>query len=283
MKFKLKKFIGNFPILVKSVRFARRIKPVWRETSLSLEQEARYQDRLVSRQQVIDEYLASSPVKKLQVGAGTNFLRGWLNTDYEPITDGVIFLDARQPFPFKDGVFDYVFSEHMLEHIPYKEGIFMMKELFRVLKPGGKVRIATPDIEKIVGLYSMNKTEEQDQYIEWKATEHMGLYSPQKSKLQERRSEWDIDYEHIRQYYPDPKADGVCFIVNQFFRGYGHQFLYDLNSLRAIMLEAGFENIHPCEPGQSGDEHLRGVESHAKLIGDSMNDFETMVVEGDRK
>jgi hypothetical protein len=41
----------------------------------------------------------------------------------------------------------------------------------------GPPQIATPNIEKIVGLYSMNKTVEQYQYIEWKATEHGSLFT----------------------------------------------------------------------------------------------------------
>ncbi len=45
--------------------------------------------------------------------------------------------------PFKDGYFDVVFSKSVIEHFYYPEKIF--KEVFRVLKPGGKVITLTPD------------------------------------------------------------------------------------------------------------------------------------------
>jgi SAM-dependent methyltransferase len=283
MKSKAYKYFRKFPFLVKIIRFARQISPMWRNISNDYEQEARFEKILVHRQKVIEEYLTSNSIKKLQVGAGRNPLPGWLNTDYEPTANSIIFLDATTPFPFNDAAFDYVFSEHMIEHISYLEGIIMMKEVFRVLKPGGKVRIATPDINYIVGLFSLNKTREQHQYIEYVLTEYMGLYSPSKSKLHGRRPEYDIDFEHVRRYYPNVNEDGVCFIVNQFFRGFGHQFLYDEHSLGAIMKEAGFENICRYKPKESDDINLQGIESHGSLIGEMMSDFETMVLEGSHR
>jgi SAM-dependent methyltransferase len=195
------------------------------------------------------------------------------------MSDQVIFLDATKRFPFDSNVLDYVFSEHMIEHISYKQGIAMMREIYRVLKPGGKVRIATPDIEKIVGLLLPQKTVDQKHYIKWKAVDYMGLYSPEPSQLQKRREEWDIDFRHIQHYYPNVEADGACFIVNNFFRGYGHQFLYDIRSLMAITKEAGFIEPRIFKPNESDDIHLSHLESHANLIGNDMNNFETMVLQ----
>jgi SAM-dependent methyltransferase len=279
----VKKIIRHFPFIRKITRFAQQIRPTWRAVSLSCEQEALAEDLLYKRQRTIDEYVASHTIRKLQIGAGTNPLPGWLNTDLEPTTEDVLLLDATKPLSFGDAIFDYVFSEHMIEHITYQDGLLMMKEVFRVLKPDGKVRIATPDAIKIVGLFSKNKSEEQKEYIQMVVTEIMGLYSPQRSELQKRRPEWDIDCEHIRKYFPNIAEDGVCFIVNQLFRGFGHKYLYDENSMLALMLEAGFTNIQCYHPGASDDPHLQGIESHGELIGEKLNDFETMVFEGDRK
>jgi SAM-dependent methyltransferase len=283
MKSTVKKGFRRFPFIRKITRFVLQIRPSWRAISLTYEQEALDEDLLCERQRTIDEYIASHTIRKLQIGAGTNPLPGWLNTDLEPTTKDVLLLDATEQLPFGDAIFDYVFSEHMIEHINYQDGLFMMKEVFRVLKPDGKIRIATPDVKKIFGLFSMNKTEEQKEYIQTVVTENMGLYSSQRSELQQRRPEWDINCEHIRKYYPNIAEDGVCFIVNQFFRGFGHKYLYDENSMLALMLEAGFTNIQRYHPGASDDANLQGIESHGELIGEKLNDFETMVFEGDRK
>ncbi|HZP45402.1 MAG TPA: glycosyltransferase [Candidatus Binataceae bacterium] len=45
--------------------------------------------------------------------------------------------------PFRDGVFDCVISSQVIEHIPYDELLF--RELWRVLEPGGRLIIGTPD------------------------------------------------------------------------------------------------------------------------------------------
>jgi predicted SAM-dependent methyltransferase len=55
-------------------------------------------------------------------------------------------------------VFDYVFSEHMIEHVSYAEGLLMLRECLRVLKPGGRIRIATPSLEVLLDLYKPSKT-----------------------------------------------------------------------------------------------------------------------------
>ena len=80
-----------------------------------------------TRAGAIGRYLASHEVRKLQVGAGQFPTPGWLNTDLDPTVsrraspDGprVVFLDATRRFPFADHTFDYAFSEHVIEHVPY--------------------------------------------------------------------------------------------------------------------------------------------------------------------
>src|SRR5688500_20185435 len=66
---------------------------------------------------VLQEYLAKHRVHKLHIGAGDGALAGWLNTDIDPGADDIFFLDVTKPFPFAGNMFDYVYSEHMIEHI----------------------------------------------------------------------------------------------------------------------------------------------------------------------
>jgi hypothetical protein len=84
-------------------------------------------------------YLKSNQVKKLQIGAGPIALPGWLGTDLRPTSERVAFLDATRPFPFDDNTFDYIHSEHMIEHII---GRGVLPRVQRILNL--KVRIATP-------------------------------------------------------------------------------------------------------------------------------------------
>src|SRR5262245_36586564 len=119
---------------------------------------------------LVAAYLEGSRTRKLQIGCGANLLQGWLNADFEPAAEGVIFVDARQRLPFVDATFDYVFSEHMLEHIDYLDGRVMLAECCRVLRPGGRLRIATPDLRFLIELYTPQKSDLQRRYMTWAAS-----------------------------------------------------------------------------------------------------------------
>ncbi len=107
----------------------------------------------------------------------------------------------------------------------------------------------------------------------------MSLYQAEKSILQRRRPEWDIDQVQIQRFYPDSQVDPAPFVVNNFFRGFGHKFLHTEHTIRALLGEAGFHEIVACSPGSSSDIQLCGLEAHDKLIGKNMNLYESMVFE----
>lgn len=84
----------------------------------------------------------------LHIGAGYRSIEGWLNTDYQYSNNSnIYFLDATKEFPFATSKFEFVFSEHMIEHISRPEAAFMLTEVYRVLKPGGVLRIVTRDLK----------------------------------------------------------------------------------------------------------------------------------------
>jgi predicted SAM-dependent methyltransferase len=209
---------------------------------------------LLTRSKLLNAYATSHQVRKLQIGTGSNFLKGWLNTDYCPLSPEVAFLDAAKPFPFQDATFDYVFSEHLIEHLTYPDGLNMLREANRVLKPGGKIRIATPNLENLISLYAPEKTEFQKRYIQWTT---------------------DVWLPEIGQY-------GECFVMNNFFRNWGHVFIYDSRTLQLAMKEAGFTDFNCYPVAESDDESLRGLEFHGEIIGVEINQFETMVLEAVR-
>jgi SAM-dependent methyltransferase len=276
----VKRTLKRVGFLVIAAGVWREVRPLWSKKKTEYHIRKDLERTLRSRQEIIRTYLVDHEITKLQIGAGTNPLEGWLNSDLEPISDDIIFIDAREEIPFENQVIDYIFSEHMIEHMNYKDGLFMLRECYRIMRPGGKIRIATPDVEKIIGLFNPQKTTMQKQYLEWNAKVSIGLYSPEKTELQKRRPEWDLDPIHINRFFPDASQDSACFVVNNFFRSYGHQFLYDTKTLTGAVNEAGFIEVKTCLPGESSDINLRGLESHHRLIGDEMNQFETMVLEG---
>lgn len=202
---------------------------------------------------IVDAYLQSHPVRKVQLGAGTNNKEGWLNTDIEPLS-GQAFLDATERFPFPDQSVHYIASEHVFEHISYKQGLGMLKESFRVLAPGGKVRVATPDLDRFVALFKEAKTPEQQKYLLAKTEWH----------------EWPST------------PDQECYILNLVLREWGHQFVYTPKLLKAGLEAAGFKDIRRYEPGVSDDPVLQRAEIRAFSNIKDVNSYETMVFEATR-
>ena len=210
------------------------------------------------RQESIRRYLDTHAVRKLQIGAGPNALAGWLNADFTPRRPSDIFMDATRPFPLPSDSFDFVFSEHMIEHVQFAQGRHMIAECYRVLKAGGRIRIATPNLEQIVGLRTGMPSEAQRQYVRWAIENHAsgGLAT-------------DVRENGYRPVH----------VINNFFWEFGHYFVYDRETLVATLSAAGFLDAVEWTPGDSAVPDLCGLESHGALIGEQYNRFETMVVE----
>ena len=206
-----------------------------------------------ARRHAIRDYTRSHRIRKLHIGAGRNILAGWLNTDISLNHASVIYLDATARFPFDDATFDYILAEHMIEHLDYQAGQLMLRECNRVLKPGGRVRFATPDLQVLLALHSKTKSDLQIQYIDWL----------------------------VRRIMPDVRECADVFVINNAFRAWGHQFLYDQSTLEHALRSQGFLDLAFFKPGASDDPVLCDLESHGREIqAEDINQFETMVIEG---
>lgn len=78
-----------------------------------------------------------------------------------------------------------------------------------------------------------------------------------------RLSTPNLDWVMTTQYRldaADPIAD--CFSINKAFRGWGHQFLYNEQTLRAALRDAGFADVAAHTYGGSDHPELRGLEHH---------------------
>lgn len=109
-------------------------------------------------------------MKYLNLGCGHYFSNDvrWTNIDFVSTGAGVIAHNLLQGIPAQDGSFDAVYHSHVLEHFTKADGFNFIKECHRVLKPGGIIRIAIPDLERIAKLYlsfleqgMTNETDEQ--------------------------------------------------------------------------------------------------------------------------
>jgi SAM-dependent methyltransferase len=92
---------------------------------------------------------------KVQIGAGDDIRAGWVNIDLalrvppgfraeaDPHTK-LINYDLRRGLPLPAGSCDYIYSSHFLEHLELEDGIRLMEDCHRALRPGGVFRAALP-------------------------------------------------------------------------------------------------------------------------------------------
>jgi SAM-dependent methyltransferase len=122
--------------------------------------------------------------RKLQLGSFDHAPEGWLNTDITPhllvarvpglpwllhkagvLSDeryashrsgafrSLRYLDLSRPFRFKDDTFEAVLATHVLEHLHPDVAERCLRETYRVLRPGGVLRVAVPDLDAMVAGY----------------------------------------------------------------------------------------------------------------------------------
>jgi len=198
------------------------------------------------------KYLAQPGPHCLEIGAGWNGRPGWLATDLNPPPKlPCIRLDATKSFEIPSESFDFVYSEHMIEHVSFEDGRNMLEECNRILKPSGVIRIVTPSLgflTRVVG--------------------------PDRGLLEERYRDWSVT-----TWVPEAPQVTNAFFLNNFVRQWGHMFIYDRETLALVLRLSGFNPVVSCELNDSKHPVLRGLANVGK-IPPGFLDLESMVLEG---
>lgn len=154
---------------------------------------------------------------QLHIGSGPYNLAGWINLDIFPAQ---LSTNVLWGLPFTNGQCRYVFLSHLLEHLFYPtDAMALLQEIYRILQPGGVVRIVVPDIEQCIRAYQENNKEFFQQRVE-----HWGAGDGNATRL-----------EHFLSYAgagPDP-----AWLFE------AHKFGYDFETLERALQRAGFKTI----------------------------------------
>jgi predicted SAM-dependent methyltransferase len=193
-------------------------------------------------------YLGLTTEPKLHLGAGPVRLPGWLNTD---LISGEIQLDAGRRLPLPDSAFAFAFAEHLIEHLTPRVGRRMLSEVHRILRPGGVLRMTTPDLRKVIAIY-------EDR-------------NPEVSRA---------DYARFLEGVTGKRYERACQVLNDYLRLWGHRYVYDQEELVALLRGAGFDTVERKQPGESAHDALRGIEHHGGA--DWVNRAEAMCFEATR-
>jgi predicted SAM-dependent methyltransferase len=179
--------------------------------------------------------IGRSDTVKLNVGCGTDYKKGWVNIDNNSdnnIEKLDLNWDLRNPLPFDDNSVDFIFNEHFVEHLTVEEAQKTLSDFKRVLKPGGVMRVAMPDLETAIEQYKDPK---------WKERPYIKRF-----KLE----------------FVQTKAE----LLNMGFRWWGHKWFYDWEELERRLKEVGFEKIKRAKHSKSKNLELRNLETRDESI-----------------
>ncbi|MFL5328623.1 MAG: class I SAM-dependent methyltransferase [Gemmataceae bacterium] len=165
-----------------------------------------------------------SEVKRLNWGCGRSSAPGWINSDRNPLSGVDIVADILEGgLPLADESMDYVVSIHALEEVPIPDLVPVLRELRRVLKTGGRLRLVLPDLDRGIRAYQNNKR----------------------------------DYFLIPD--EDAKSIGSKFIMQLLWYGYSRS-LFTGDFLEELLQKAGFREIFHCGYQQTSGPNPEIVE-----------------------
>ena len=101
-------------------------------------------------------------MKVLNLGCGNSIINSWVNVDISPLADNVKKMNFLNGLNFSNESFDVVYMSHVLEHIPIEDVLNVSSEIYRVLRPGGILRIVVPNLEAIAQEYLQELQLERD-------------------------------------------------------------------------------------------------------------------------
>jgi Methyltransferase domain len=94
-----------------------------------------------------------SELRRLNWGCGSHVLPGWINADIKEAPEVDLVADIREGLPLAADSIEYAVSVHALPELRYDEVVPALRELRRVLKPGGVLRLVLPDLQKAIDAY----------------------------------------------------------------------------------------------------------------------------------
>ena len=89
----------------------------------------------------------------LACGSKVSAQGNWTNIDFSSPIKGVMEMNILKRLNFPDNSFSVVYSAQFIEHLTLEQAENVLNEVNRVLKPGGVLRLVTPDLEELTNSY----------------------------------------------------------------------------------------------------------------------------------
>lgn len=196
----------------------------------------------------------SSQDTRLNLGCGAVAPEGWVNVDgalgarlaripglraanrwlrlFELDWDSSIYIaNLSRRLPWADQSVDVVYSSHTLEHLTREAGVRLLQECFRILRPGGIIRVIVPDLANTVEEYNSGYLQ-ANEFIE-----ALGVL-----------------VAHSENWLKDRFGR---------FVSYPHKCMYDQPTLVRVLEKTGYR-VRPMRPFESEIHDIRSVELAAR-------------------
>ncbi len=155
--------------------------------------------------------------------------------------------DLTQAFPIAGQSFSWGYSEHFIEHVALKDAINWLREMRRLIVPGGLLRVTTPDLKKYIDGYADP------------AQRFFDLHRKELEKIE------------VDKAWVSPRR---AWMVNQIFQYYGHQWIYDFEEVVHAASAAGFN------PDRIAQKEFRsGAREEVSMLDSDMRRDESLYVE----
>jgi SAM-dependent methyltransferase len=160
---------------------------------------------------------------RLHWGCGERPRPGWINSDKIQRPGIDLPADIRRGLPLRTDSVAYIVSIHALQEIPYLELDGVVRELRRVLEPGGVLRLGLPDLERGIKAYV----------------------------------ERDPAYFYIKD---DESATlGGKFAIQLTWYG-SSRIMFDWDYIHEVLTRGGFREVRRCGLGQTASRYPEIVE-----------------------
>jgi SAM-dependent methyltransferase len=166
-----------------------------------------------------------------------------------PWSRDIFVHDVRKPLPFPDGSADAVYASHVLEHLYREEGQQLVRESFRVLAPGGIIRIVVPDLRNVVREYLGERP--------------FGELSASEKAL----PPGDLLNERLLMRWPSPSKRFSVYRIYEVWQDFhSHKWMYDEESLGGLVRSVGFVDVVRRNYAESQIQDVVDVEDPSRIL-----------------
>jgi len=203
--------------------------------------------------------------KVLNVGGADIIKDNWRSLDFRSkyydypliLIDYNIDLEEREKWPIENNSYDLIYCSHLFEHLSLKTTQFIQKEMYRILKPGGGLRIVVPNMELALQHYGdqewwkihFPRMDWRDAFLFFFASSLVGKLNYDKNL--------ELDY-YIKQITDKSQEDNPG----------NHRNWFTFKKIEKLLKEAGFVQIEKSQHRQSRFTEFcrKGVDNSAKEL-----------------